>query len=345
MRAVIIGAGSIGMTTGALLTRGGCQVDLVDSYEANANALKEKGATICGTLDFTVPVSAYTPDEMTGIYDLAILLCKQTASKEALENLLPFLDENSTVMTLQNGIPEETVAEYVGWDRTVGGIVTFGATWKEPGLTECTTDTDHMLHKALYVIGEPSGKVTERIRNICEFMSHAGVCHITENLMGERWLKVMMNSTMSGMSACISGTFGDVLDSDDALTCAAHIADEAIKCCHAKGYRMDPIEGNDFEDIEMKDPSELEEKKAYIKKLWTQHRKLKASMLQDLEKGRKTEIDAINGQVCKTGRETGIKTPYNDMAVAVVKAAQENHITFAPEISLAFFKPLCDYLK
>ncbi len=340
MRAAIMGAGSIGMTTGALILKNGGTVDLIDSFEENVKALNEKGATVSGTLEFNIPAVALTPTQMTGIYDLVILLCKQTASQEALESLLPHLDKNSIVLTLQNGIPEETVAKYVGWERTMGGIVMFGATWKAPGVVECTSAADSMQNKVLFILGEPSGEVTPRLLEVQKFLGQAGVCNITSHLMGERWLKVMINAAMSGMSAALGCTFGDVLDNDTALNCAAHIMDEAIKCCHAKGYHMERLDQYDLEEQELNSLSELPEKKQRIREIWNPHRKLKASMLQDLEKGRRTEIDAIDGQVSAAGRDLGIPTPYSDMVVAVVKAAEQFKAVIPMETGLRFFQVL-----
>ena len=337
MRAAILGAGSIGMTTGALIAKNGGQVDLIDSFEGNVIALNEKGATVTGTLDFNVPATALTPEQMTGIYDLVVLLCKQTASKEALESLLPHLGPESVVCTLQNGIPEETVAQYVGWERTMGGIVCFGATWKAPGVVECTSEA---MDKVLFVIGEPSGKITPRLLEVQKFLGQAGVCNISENLMGERWLKVMINAAMSGMSAALGCTYGDVMDNEVALRAAAHIFSEAIKCCHGRGYHMELLDGHDMEKLEINDPADIAGNMETIRTLWAPHRRLKASMLQDLEKGRATEIDAIDGKVCDTGRDVGVPTPYSDMVVACVKAAEHFRTVMPMEEGLRFFAAL-----
>ena len=107
MRAAIIGIGSLGTIVGALITKSGKPIDLVDSYQENIDALNRSGATITGAIDLNVPVSAYTPDQMTGEYDLVFLLTKQTNNRIVLPQLLPHLHRDSVVCTLQNGIPEE----------------------------------------------------------------------------------------------------------------------------------------------------------------------------------------------------------------------------------------------
>ncbi|MCX7915924.1 MAG: 2-dehydropantoate 2-reductase, partial [Verrucomicrobiae bacterium] len=138
MRTAILGAGALGIIIGALMTKNGKQVELIDANKANVDALNANGATVTGYLNLRQPVTAITPDQMSGKYDLVILLTKQTDNDKALPPLLPHLHEESIVCTLQNGIPEETVASFVGRERTIGGAVGFGATWLGPGVSELT---------------------------------------------------------------------------------------------------------------------------------------------------------------------------------------------------------------
>ena len=125
MTMAVMGAGSLGIIVGALLARSGQDVVLIDADEKNVDALNTKGARIAGSLDITVPVRAVVPAQMQGIYDIVILLTKQTYNEAALTALLPHLGPDSTVCTLQNGIPEESVAARVGIERTIGGTVGF----------------------------------------------------------------------------------------------------------------------------------------------------------------------------------------------------------------------------
>jgi 2-dehydropantoate 2-reductase len=102
MRAAIIGIGSLGTIIGALITKGGKPIDLFDSYKENIDALNLSGATITGTINLTVPVKAYTDEQMTGEYDLVFLLTKQTNNRIVLPQLVPHLHGDSMVCTLQN---------------------------------------------------------------------------------------------------------------------------------------------------------------------------------------------------------------------------------------------------
>lgn len=331
MRAAIIGAGSLGTIIGALMNHKGKSVDLIDASQENVAALNDQGATITGFVDLNVPVRAYTPEQMTGKYDLVFLLNKQTANPAVLNNLLPFLHEESIVCTLQNGIPEEGVAVIIGQERTIGGAVGFGATWIRPGVSMLTTAWE-AVEKFAFEIGEMDGVLRPRLVTVQQYLQCVGWTEILTDLMGIRNAKLLMNATFSGMSAALGCTFGDVLASPKAMTCLAFIADECIKVAHAQGVKLVKMQGEDLELFELDNAADIQGKIPLYQKIWGKHVKLKASMLQDLEKGRDCEIDYINGVVCRKGRENDVPTPFNDKVVELVTEAQNrrgvNDFTF-----------------
>lgn len=339
MRIAVIGAGSIGTIVGALVAKGGGDIELIDSFTVNVKALQQNGATVTGAIQECVPVKAITPKEMTGIYDLVFLTTKQTVNGEVLPHLLRFLDKNSTVCTLQNGIPEESVARIIGKNRTVGGAVGFGATWKGPGISELTS-TKRVMENYAFDIGELDGSITPRIKKVQEELNKVGFTIVLDNLMGFRWSKLLMNATFSGMSAALGCTFGDVLNHEEGIRYIAYIADETIKVARACGVKMAEMQGKDFTDLELTPTSGISDKLTFYHEVWDQHSLLKASMLQDLEKQRKTEIEYINGFVCQKGRETRIETPFNDMVVAIVKTAEASRSVNTGMAALAQFRVL-----
>lgn len=321
MRMAVMGAGSLGIVVGALLTRSGQDVVLIDVDQKNVEALNAKGARITGFLEITVPVRAILPSQMEGLYDIVFLLTKQTYNESALAALLPHLGPASTVCTLQNGIPEESVASYVGVARTIGGTVGFGATWREPGVSMLTS-TLEALESFGFDIGEIDGRLTPRLRRVQEALSAVGGCQVVDNLMPIRWSKLLMNATFSGVSAALGCTFGDVLENRDAMRFLSHVADETIKVARANGIRLAEMQGEDMEFLELEPGEAVDGKMPFYRRVWSRHAKLKASMLQDLEKGRKTEINQINGYVCQKGRAVGVGTPCNDFVVELVREAE-----------------------
>ena len=320
MRIAVMGAGSIGIIVGALIARSGRDVVLIDIDERNVAALNAKGASVTGFMEITVPVKAITPAQMSGTYDIVLLTTKQTYNDVALKQLLPHLAGDSTVCTLQNGIPEESVASYVGAERTTGGTTGFGATWLEPGVSELTTAAA-IVDKFAFEIGEMTGHITSRLQKVQEILSAVGGTTMVANFMGVRWAKLLMNATFSGMSTALGCTFRGVLTNDDAMTVLAHIADETIKAAHACGYSLAEIQGVDMEFLELKPGQSPQDKMEFYRKVWGPHNN-KASMLQDLEKGRNTEINYINGYVARKGREKNIPTPCNDFVVNSVTVAE-----------------------
>jgi 2-dehydropantoate 2-reductase len=318
MNVALMGAGSLGTIIGALCAKQGNELILIDTNHDHVKALNNRGATVTGELELNAKVQAITPDQMEGVYDLVFYLVKQPVNKRALAQLLPHLGPSSLVCTLQNGVPEEAVAAIIGRDRTIGCAVGWGATWVKPGVSMLTSEPEKMV----FYIGEMDGQITERVKNAAEILKCAGRVEITSNLAGTRWIKLLVNATFSGMSAALGCTYGDVMDNNKAMICVAHIANETLQVATAGGVTVEPIFGRDLRVLAFRTETEMQATLPIIKEVWAPYRLLKASMLQDLEKGQNTEIDAINGVICVYGRKLNIDTPVNDTVVRLVRGAE-----------------------
>lgn len=331
MRVAVIGIGSIGTVIAARAAKNRVPLELIDAMQENVDALNQNGATLTRNLTINVPVHAYTPAQMEGLYDVVILTTKQTANKAVLTGLLPHLHAESVVCTLQNGLPEQAVAAYVGEERTVGGVVGFGATWMAPGVCAYTS-TVEIIDKYAFEIGAPSEKAKDKLEKVAEVLAAVGGTSVIDNLIDVRWTKLLMNDTFSGMSTVMRDTMLQVLHNPRAMRVVAQLADETVKVCHALGHRMVEMQGIDMDKLELLPGETLENKMALYNTVWSKH-DIKASMLQDIEKGRHTEVDYINGVVCDGGRRTGVATPFNDRVVEIIKS-YENGAETAPEESL-----------
>lgn len=338
MRTAIYGCGAMGTVLGAYMNKNGHETILIDNYEKHVQAMNEKGARVIRCAALTVPVKAITPDQMEGKYDLVFLLTKQTANKEVLNHLLQFLNEDSTVCTLQNGVPEPNVASIIGKERTVGGTILWGATFIEPGVSELTQDITKQ--DSLFEIGEMDGVIGERIKIVASALEKMGTVIITDNLMGSRWLKVMFNSCWSGMSACLGCTFGDIIDNPKARACMSHIANEAVSVCKALGYKMPYFWGIDMTLMGMiGTEEEFKNSQKIFYDILKNMRPAKASMLQDLEKGKLTEVGMINGYICDEGKKVNIPTPFNDTVVRVVRGIESGEISLGMDNLKYFDEP------
>lgn len=324
MRVALMGAGSLGTIIGALVAQNGGEMTLVDANRAHVEALNREGATVIGKMSISgVPVTAVTPDKMEGIYDIVILLAKQTYNDVALRQLLPHLGPDSVVCTLQNGVPEESVGEIIGADRVVGGIVGWGASFRGPGVSELTSDVSAMR----YEIGEVDGSKSERIQKVADILNLTGTCVVMDNLMGARWAKVIQNATLSGMSAALGCTYAEILDHEKAVSCAAHVGNEIVQIVRKRGIVLeDLVPGWSYYSLSFEDRAGLERANTWLKEYFKPHRPLKASMLQDMEKGIRCEIDHIVGICSEWGKKVGVPTPTCDTIIAIVKDFEAGRI-------------------
>lgn len=336
MRTAIYGCGAMGTVLGAFLNRGGARVDLIDSYGEHVKALNEKGAALVGFENFTQPVHALLPEQMQGVYDLVILMTKQTANQAAFAKIAPHVGAGSAVLTLQNGVPEPGVSACFGEDRTLGGTIEWGATFRGPGVSEVTQPlTGDYVY---FNIGTVSGVENDRVRAAAGLLRLMGPTSINPNLMAARWSKLIWNCGMSGMSAALRTTFGGVLDSPKAMVQVGRICAELGQVCKAAGQDFDETELPGVNDLMKRGGLETERAMSQVfAQAYVGLRTAKASMLQDLEHGRITEVDMINGFVGAQGRRWGVPTPINDLVTALVHEMEGAQAAPATQALLARF--------
>lgn len=326
MKMAVYGAGSLGTILGALLTKNGFDIDLIDVNEAHVKALNAKGAKVIGAMELVQPVKALTPDQMNVQYDLMFYLTKSTYDGSALPYITKWLKPNGILVTGQNGMPEQNLNDVVGKERVVGQITGWGATYVEPGVSKLTSPADLMI----FEIGEQDGQITERLKMIADILSHAGTVHMVTNLIGMRWAKWTSNCCFSGMSAIVAGPFGDVLDNPHAIKCSAYIMNESMAIAKAAGVTVEIFQGADFANLAFTTEKELN---ATVPKLIESepHRNIRTGMLYDMEAGRYPEIDTTyNGMQCKMGYKYGVSTPVNSQVMTLVHAMAAGKLKIDP---------------
>ncbi len=323
MRTAIYGAGSLGTILGAYITKNGGKVELINRNKAHVEALQQKGAQVVGTVNFTQPVVAYLPEQMEGTYDIIFLMTKQQQNVEVVTRLKDFLAEDGVIVTLQNGIPELQIGEIVGDGRTLGCTVAWGATMKEAGVCELTSQPDSLTFSLGSLTKERNGHF-EDVKALLEMM---GEVEVDENFVGTRWSKLLINASFSGMSAVLGCTFGEAAKAKPSRRIVQALIKECIDVCAVGGIRIEPVQGKDI--------VKLLDYKGCLKKAISffiipiairKHALLKASMLQDIEKGKLTEVDAINGVVSAYGRKVGCPTPMNDKVVEIIHRIEKGEL-------------------
>ena len=323
-RYAIYGAGSLGTVLGAYITKNGGQIDLINRNRAHVEALRTSGARIIGTVDMTVPVTAYTPDEMSGTYDIILLMTKQLFNKEVVTTLKDYLADDGVIVTLQNGLPEPGIAEIVGSNRTIGCVVEWGATLSAPG--ECTLTSDPA--SLSFHMGKMEGISDEQFKKVKDLLELMCPVHEEENLIGARWSKLLINATFSGLGTVVGGVFGDVSENKDAAKVAVRCMKECIDVGHAAGAEFAPVQGKNITALfYYKNALKRAFATFLIPIAMKKHRDIEPSMLQDLKKGKACEIDAINGIVCEWGKKCGVPTPINDKIVEIIKKCESGELS------------------
>ena len=325
MRIAVYGAGAMGTVLGALLTKGGLKkVELITRNLAHVKGMREKGATIVCTGDgseITVPVTALLPSEMSGKYDVIFLMTKQRFNGEILQNLLPFMHEDTVVCTTQNGLPEPSIAEIIGTERTYGAATSYGATFVGGGRVELTSKIEGMRME----IGgyQNDGAKTPLLAEILSYAGKAtgneSFVKITDNLSGARWSKLAINAAFSGLSTVTGLTFGEVAKRRKTRKIALGILRECMDVAKAAGVKLAPMQGHDMEKL-LGGKTPIKRFIAYtvLPFAMKKHKKLLSGMLKDVQRGRKCEIDYVDGVVVNEGARVGVETPLCKQVVEIV---------------------------
>jgi 2-dehydropantoate 2-reductase len=268
---------------------------------------------------------------MSGLYDVIFLMTKQQHNTEVVTSIKEFLAPSGVIVTLQNGIPELQIADIVGENRVLGCTVAWGATLKEPGVCELTSAPDSLT----FSLGSLTPGEHPLLPKVKELLQMMGPVELDANFIGTRWSKLLINAAFSGMSAVSGCTFGEAAGPRESRRIVQALIKECIDVCQKGGIRIEPVQGKDIVKLlDYSNPLKKALSFFIIPIAIRKHAKLKASMLQDLEKGKLTEVDAINGAVSAYGRKVGVPTPMNDKVVEIIHAIEQGKL-----------KPSADNLK
>ena len=344
LKIAVYGAGAMGTVLGAFLTKGGLKsVHLITRNKAHVDGLNKRGAKIVCEAENTeevIPVKAFTPSQILEKYDVVFLMTKQRANKEILEFLLPYLEEGAIVCTTQNGLPEESVANVVGKNRTYGGVASFGATFLGEGKVALTSKFDGMR---MQICGYENGN--EKIQTLFNVLSYVGkgtgnseFVKVTDNLQGARWSKLAINSAFSGLSVVTGNTFGKIAKQRKSRKIALGVLRECIAVAGAQGVTLEKMQGYDMGKF-LGGKTLFSRFVAYLLLPFAmkKHKKLLSGMLKDVQNSRRCEIDYIDGVVVKKGKEVGVPTPLCEKIVEISHGIEDGLYEISPK-NLDFFE-------
>jgi 2-dehydropantoate 2-reductase len=316
MRIGIMGAGAIGSIVGGLLTKAGHDVTLIDQWPAHVETMRTTGLRLSGGCgDHLISVKALHLHEAQGIqepFETIFLAVKSYDTEWATMFAIRFLGEpDGVIVDFQNGINDERVAIIAGRHRTLGCVITIGAGMYEPGHA-IRTDTAPIGFK----IGELDGRDTARARRLVAVVDAVAGTRLTTNLFGERWSKLAVNCMANPLAGLSGYGSGEIFVHELPRRLAIQIGGEVIQVGRAAGHTVEPLYGIAAQRfVEAAGGSGMAELEAELAALGQGRSGGRPSLLQDVLRGRRTEINELNGLVVAEGRRLGVPTPVNQAVV------------------------------
>lgn len=317
MRTVLIGLGSIGGTVAAMAYVGGHEIDVVVNGEEKAAEIREKGFTLTGANgEHNVKMNTFgSIAALEGKYDVCIIATKYQQMPSIACQMLPYLNDDSLVVCMQNGIQVRQLAEVVGEERAVGIMIGFGATRKSNTEVEMTSLGE-------FFIGMLGGRKPEKLSYVKELLSCCLPTEIDDDIEARLYSKLIINSCINSLAGITGKPLGQLVDEYTACQVFLEITREAMRTAKKMGMKV-PKYGKllEYRMLMLMDNAVYNFWCAMVVKMVSKakYKDVKPSTLQSLEAGQKTEIDIMNGLISAYGKANGVPTPVNDRLTQMIK--------------------------
>lgn len=330
MKTLLVGAGAIGGTIAVLTKNAGFDVRLLCRSEATKQKIESEGFKLSGVKgDYCEKFTCYSSYEELGDekFDVVIIATKYQAVDEVARNILPYINDNSLVVGMQNGILTDRLAEIVGKGRAVGVMIGFGATRNAVNDVTMTSMGEMFL-------GMPDGRNPAHLGKLKDMFAKVLPTQISLDITREQYSKLIINSCINASAAITGLVLGKMVEDKRARTLYLEIAREGMHVAEAMGldvpkygkalnYKLLMLADNPIYNMGCRNVVFVVSKLKY--------KDVKPSTLQSLEKGEKTEIDVFNGYFVKKGEEVGVPTPVNAKLVEMIHEIEDGKRKITPD--------------
>jgi 2-dehydropantoate 2-reductase len=339
----IAGTGAVGGTTGAYLRRAGHDVLLVDGWHQNVEAIRRDGLVLKGRdEEFRVEARALHLDELARLdapLDVVLLAVKSYDTEWMVRAVAPYLAPDGCVVSLQNGVNEELIASIVGPERTVGAAVHLSVGMFEPGVATRYTPAGWLT----FSIGELDGRRSVRADRLADLLGAVGPVEVARDIQGVLWMKLCVNAMTNGLTGLTGLTSPGLWLDARGFAAMVRIGGEVVAVSETLGHRMPPIEPTgaprplrpetlrraaDGDDAAVDDVRAIFAGTAEARR--RSGRENLSSLLQDVMKRRRTEIDYLNGHVVRRGAALDVATPANALVVELVHRLERGELARDP---------------
>ena len=342
-RIAIVGTGAVGGYVGAHIVQAGEDVTFIDAWPEHVEQMRRGGLRVTHARDvpeFTVPVRALHITDVQQLakekpIDIAFICTKSYDTAWAALMIRQYMAPGAYAVSLQNCMNEETLAGVMGWGKTLGCIASsISVNLPEAGHIHRGAGKHGAKH-VVFRAGEVHGRITDRSEEIARLVGTADSAKATDNLWGERWSKLVANVMQNGLSACTNLPGHEIVRNDTLRRFATRLGSEAIRVGQALGYQLEDILHLPPETIARAgegDASASEICDAQrIKDLSYTSGDQRPSMGQDMAKGRRTEIEFINGYIVREGEKVGLASRANAALTDVVLRVERGELKADPK--------------
>ncbi|MCX5758284.1 MAG: 2-dehydropantoate 2-reductase [Candidatus Hydrogenedentes bacterium] len=307
MRMLVIGAGAMGCAAGGFMAKAGHEVTLV-GRAGHIDAIRERGLRITGIWGEHTVTNLSVRTDLSGLsagdFDLILIAVKSYDTAAAAESAGPLLDANTLICSYQNGLGNaERIAAVAGWERTIGARVIYGVRRPELGHIEVTV----IANPSALGVYRPEAPA-DRVRAIAEAMDAAGLPTVyTDRIATMLWGKVAYNCALNPLSALLGVPYGNLSQTEDTLAIMRDVIRELYEVAGAMGIALDPDTPEAYMDL-------------LVNRLIPPTAAHYASMHEDFQFKRRTEIDALNGAICAYGKQYAIPCPANTFLTRMIHA-------------------------
>lgn len=326
MKILVVGAGALGSVIATKLTRAGVHTVALDTNDAHVDICRSPGVRVDlpdGTSLITPLTMATRVEELDTVFDYALITLKAPAVPPTLRALT---ERNlvKSYVSLGNGLIQDVIANIVGEDHLLVGTVSWGATFQGVGHVRQTTSAPFAVGD-LHPDADP-----HRLRDLVDVLSNVAPAHTTDNVTGQVWAKLLLNSSLSGLGTVAGTDYASVIDDPRGAVLALGLWTEGLRVAEAIGMPLDSVAGIDPYDLDLERSDAPERAFAALDVLKGSLGATKASMLQDLGRGVPTEVDVINGAVARVGAEHDVPCPLNQRCAEIIRACENGSVHPGP---------------
>lgn len=320
----VVGTGANGAAIAADLAIAGRDVTLIDQWPENVAAMRKHGIRVnLRGQEYSARAPVFNLCEVATLrdtFDVVLIVVKAYDTRWATRLIEPLLAEDGLVIGVQNGLTTADIADIVGPHRTLGCVIENGGAMYEPGLV--IRDTLH--ENAWFALGAVEQRYADRVREGVEVLKHSGRVEVFDDVDSAKWMKLVVNAAEVAPTAVLDMSLKEAIETPGMREFMIRVGVEAIDVVRRCGIEIVPIFG--LPDLDPEQPRDFISK-LLDEVIYTNAQPFsRVAALQDWMKGRRSEINEMNGPIVEKGAGIGHPTPYNGRSLEIARRIERGEL-------------------